>query len=262
MVKNIGLLGCGQLGAFIGEELERSTDFKIKLVVGQKIDTPAVCLDRCWNYSNKPDLLLFEDLDFVIEAASPKAVSDNAEKILRKGCNFVTLSSSALLDKKFLMNLIKIAEMYGSSLMVPSGSIGGLDLIRAIPQEKIKKAVLNISRHSLGWQRVGLSVNYKKDKTIIKQGFPEDLCSFLPRMNVAATLQLILNRPLLVKLVIDNFIPRKDTEFFLEIKGIFGYMNLKLLVSRLKGTTTAILPALSVISLLKNSIKKPFYIGS
>lgn len=123
----IGIVGAGAIGRAVAEHLLRGSDRSLRLVgvVGRAVDG----LDAPW----LPDLaaLLAERPDAVVEAASHAAVRAYGEAILRSGATFVCVSAGALADAGLRGRLEAAAGAGGSQVVVPSGAVGGLDLLAA-----------------------------------------------------------------------------------------------------------------------------------
>ena len=98
------------------------------------------------------DELLDRSPDVVVEAASHEAVRSYGEALLRAGSDMVCVSVGALADDELRARLRSAASARGSRLIVPSGAVGGLDMLRAaarggldevrVEQRKSPRAVL------------------------------------------------------------------------------------------------------------------------
>lgn len=74
-------------------------------------------------------------VDLIIEAASQKAVQDNALTILQNKKDLMILSFGALLDTS-IFDIIKTAcHNFKQKVFLPSGAISGLDGIKSIKNE-------------------------------------------------------------------------------------------------------------------------------
>lgn len=78
------------------------------------------------------DAFLVARPDFVIEAAGHEAVCANAEKVLAAGIDLVLVSVGALADEALHRRLRDTAARSGARLILPSGAIGGIDLLAAL----------------------------------------------------------------------------------------------------------------------------------
>ncbi|MEC5292794.1 MULTISPECIES: aspartate dehydrogenase [unclassified Aurantimonas] len=78
---------------------------------------------------------LAECVDIVVECAPAALLRQIAEPILKRGRTLVVLSAGALLE---MPDLIKLAKSKGGRILVPSGSILGLDAICAAAEGRIE----------------------------------------------------------------------------------------------------------------------------
>ena len=78
------------------------------------------------------DELLRRKPDIVVEVASPRAVGEYSERILQEGVFLVIMSAGGLLEDDLLNRLRRITKHTGARLIVPSGAIGGVDIVKAL----------------------------------------------------------------------------------------------------------------------------------
>lgn len=78
----------------------------------------------------------------VVEAAGHDALREHAEAVLRHGTPLVCLSVGALADGEFRRRLLGAAQGSGARLLVASGAVGGLDLLRAAAEAGLDEVVV------------------------------------------------------------------------------------------------------------------------
>jgi aspartate dehydrogenase len=78
----------------------------------------------------------------VVEAAGHEAVAEHAEAVLEGGADFVCCSVGALADAALRERLLGAAARSGSRLVVPSGAVGGLDLLAAAADAGLDEVVI------------------------------------------------------------------------------------------------------------------------
>ena len=132
-MKTIALIGCGALSHIFARNLLRILpgEFRITGVMARhagSAESFAETLD-C-RFFTEIDPLLALKPDFVIEFAGGAAVREYGEAVLRSGANFIPASVGALADPEFFNTLKTAAKESGSKLFIPSGAIGGLDLMQ------------------------------------------------------------------------------------------------------------------------------------
>ena len=69
--------------------------------------------------------------EIVIEAASHAAVREHVEELLSSGIAVIVLSAGALVDDQLRERLERASAQHRALLYVPSGGIGGLDVLKA-----------------------------------------------------------------------------------------------------------------------------------
>jgi aspartate dehydrogenase len=70
-------------------------------------------------------------VDLVVECAGHSALRQFGAGVLQAGCDLLVASVGALADSELEQRLRKDAESYGARVLIPSGALGGLDLLAA-----------------------------------------------------------------------------------------------------------------------------------
>nr|WP_319248526.1 aspartate dehydrogenase [uncultured Celeribacter sp.] len=70
--------------------------------------------------------------EFVVEAAGHGAVKAYAAEVLRSGTDLVVVSIGALADEALHETLLTAAQTGGARMILPSGAVGGLDILSAV----------------------------------------------------------------------------------------------------------------------------------
>jgi aspartate dehydrogenase len=92
-----------------------------------------------------PQLATIDELtraSVVVEAAGHDAVRAHAEAVLVAGADLVCCSAGALADAALRRRLVDAAVASGARLIVPSGAVGGLDLLAAATDAGIDEVVI------------------------------------------------------------------------------------------------------------------------
>ena len=84
------------------------------------------------NLNNIDDVLNDNKVNLIVEAASPKFVTDNCLKILNSGKSIMIMSSGALTDKNLIKDIYNSCELNKVKVHIPSGAIGGIDCIKSV----------------------------------------------------------------------------------------------------------------------------------
>jgi predicted dinucleotide-utilizing enzyme len=124
--KRIGIIGYGQIGASLYEQIQQVQELHIEVVFiyesdpqRKKFIPAAVAIESMEHAADfKPDL--------VVEAAHPKAVGQFAEKVLQQ-TDLMIMSVSALADVALEADIRSACRRYGTRLYIPHGATLGLD---------------------------------------------------------------------------------------------------------------------------------------
>lgn len=130
----VAIVGSGALGSVIAEALskELSKEYELLGVFSGRLENAMKLSDKfnCKAY-NSLDEMIEDDLDYIIEAASPNVIKDIGIKILENGINLIPLSIGAFADREFYKKIEQTALDNNSRVHLPSGAVGGFDVLRA-----------------------------------------------------------------------------------------------------------------------------------
>jgi aspartate dehydrogenase len=243
----LGIIGCGAIASII-------TDFALEGKLSAELkyfyDTD---LDRARELASKVDgmvVLNFEDMlnnvDLVIEAASPQAVIKYVPKILRAGKDVIIMSIGALIGQNFREKLEKIASMNHCNIHTPSGAIVGLDGIKAASMGKITNISLLTRKPP---ESLGISTD---EEIVLYEGKAHDAVRKFPmNMNVAAALSIACKKEVNVKIIADPSVDCNCHE--IHVTGEFGELTTTTRnVNCTNNPKTSKLAAYSAIQLIKN----------
>ena len=99
-------------------------------------------------------LELSQYVDVVIETAGHEAVNDYVPGLLKKGIRVVLVSTGALRDQGLYDELAKAG---GDRLILSTGAIGGIDIVRACRQAGNIAITLSTTKPSLALERPWMS---------------------------------------------------------------------------------------------------------
>ncbi|WP_048192171.1 aspartate dehydrogenase [Methanobacterium sp. SMA-27] len=243
----VGILGCGAIANII-------TNFAAegKLGVDLKFFYDRD-MERAENLASQVDGIvvlnindMLDQVDLVIESASPQAVMEVVPHILERGKDVIVMSLGALMDPALRDHLDEIAKQTNSKIYAPSGAVVGLDGIKAASIGKIREV-------SLVTRKPPKSLGISTDKeTILYEGKARDAVRKFPlNINVAAALTIACGKEVDVKIIADPAVDRNCHE--VHVVGDFG--ELKTTTQNIRCATnpkTSILAAYSAIKLLKS----------
>jgi aspartate dehydrogenase len=252
----IGILGCGAIANIIVNSI-MSDDLDIEIT--HFFDNDIERAENLASIAGGVAVIDFEkmvdEVDLVLETASPESVETYAFKVLEKGTDIIIMSIGALMDKTLRENLIQMAQRNNVKIHAPSGAVVGLDGIKAVADREITEASLTTRKppKSLG--------KTTENEEILFEGKASEAVKMFPvNINVAAAISLTCKRDIDVKILVDPKVDRNIHEII--IKGDFGEFNTKVMnFPCATNPKTSVLAAFSVIKLLK-SFNETFCIGT
>lgn len=252
----VGILGCGAIANII-------TNFAAEGKLGVDLDFfYDRDMERAENLASQVDgtvVLAIEDMldqvDLVIETASPQAVVEIVPQILERGKDVIVMSVGALMDPVLRDRLENIAKENNSRIYAPSGAIVGLDGIKAASIGKIREVSL-ITRKP----PKSLGITAQKEKVLYEGTAKDAVLKFPMNINVAAALSIACGKEVNVKIIADPTVDRNSHE--VHVVGDFG--ELKTTTENMRcaiNPKTSVLAAYSAIKLLK-SLNEHLRIGT
>jgi len=151
-------------------------------------------IEKCWCYdvveTNLPcermsDFTVPNEVDAVVECASVEAVKQYGFDVLKSGKDFYIISSGAFSDQEFFDKFMEELKNSESNVFIPSGAIGGLDIIHSI-RNYIEKVELVTRKPPKAF---GLE-NLSQEQVIFSGNAREAIKKFPQNTNVSVTLSL------------------------------------------------------------------------
>ena len=187
----VGLIGCGAIGQYL---------------VGRFMDSRDIGIIRCWDVQGparerisgqypsvahqlaEPNAWSDDKLTHLVEAAHPHAVPEALAFCAAHGWRAIIASVGGLVTEAGQAALQKALQA-GVVVQIPSGAIGGLDILKAIPKEALKSVTLRTRKPPKSLppeEAVGLT-----GPTLLYEGWAREAIARFPKnVNVAATLSL------------------------------------------------------------------------
>lgn len=273
---NVGIIGCGAIGANLARAIIDGKAGDVKLVAICDIDKSRV--QRLNKQLGLSDLFLTiepyeiigrDNVEFVIEAASQETVEAFAENVLKAGKDMLIMSVGALRNKELLTRLDNLAREKKVKIYLPSGAICGLDGVKAASVEGITSAEITTTKHPRGLEGAPYLVENNIDirglaqPKVVFQGTAKEAAGGFPKnINVAVALSLagIGVDSTMVKIIADP----KATRTRHEIKVVGDFGELTTTVKNIvhpQNPKTSYLAALSAIRTLRK-LTEPIQIGT
>lgn len=200
--QKVAIIGTGSLGKTIARELPNHLSAYYELVGLMKHSDKEI--EALENEFQTPVVTTLDELlrlkpDFIVEAASVDVVKENGEKILTEGIHFIPLSVGGLVEETFYTKLRETAKANDCVLYIPSGAIGGFDIMRKMtladqptvafrstkPPQSLKKSPYMVNRE----------VSDVEKETIFDGNATEAIKGFPSSINVAIATALATAGP-------------------------------------------------------------------
>jgi aspartate dehydrogenase len=135
--------------------------------------------------------------DVVLEAASHDAVREHLVAFLEARVSVVVLSAGALADDELRLRAERAAAQSGALFYVPSGGIGGLDVLKAACAAGVDDVTIQVAKPPAAWRgiaylearRVALD-GLRAPVTLFEGPAREGVPHFPQNVNIAAVLSL------------------------------------------------------------------------
>ncbi|HEX5519394.1 MAG TPA: aspartate dehydrogenase [Candidatus Nitrosocosmicus sp.] len=278
MKKEIALIGCGAIGNELAQSIDNNfipncslsiifdIDYNKLKYISEKLKNKPTRFNNFLEFINSTQ---FEKIDLVIEAASINAASNYVIDVLKKGKNMLIMSIGVFSDHKFNKEIIEILERNSNDVFLPSGAIGGIDIIRSI-KNHIESITLTTTKNNKALKGAPFFKNNNIDidkinmKKVIFEGNAYDAIQQFPsNVNVSALVSLagIGFKRTNVKIVVDP--DELNNTHELNIKWKFGDVLIKISNKpSLDNPKTSYLATLSALECLRSIYTHDLKIGS
>lgn len=244
---NVGIIGCGAIANIIASRIvPEDNNIEIKYFFDKDIERA----ENLATFAGGVAVLDFddmlEDVDLILECASPYSVKFLAPKILEKGIDMIIMSIGAFMDTDFYTEVLNIARKNKAHIHLPSGAIVGLDGIKAVADFGLKEISL-VTRKS----PKSLGKDIDTEEVLFEGKASQAVKEFPLNINVAATISMACNRDIDVKIIVDPKVDRNVHE--ITAKGDFGeFKTITMNHPCAANPKTSMLAAISAIKLLKS----------
>ena len=210
----IAVIGCGAIGGELVRSIKEGFLRDVKVVALLDINREkAIMLAKELGDENlvvdNLDELLDRNPDVIVEAASPYALKEIARKILEADKTLIAMSSGALLDRKFYEEVMSIINSGKGRLYIPSGAIGGVDILKAVSQIGGNVRLITIKskeafKKAKNLDKLGIDIEKIDKRTLVFKGKASEAIKYFPTMiNVSATISLAFGRDIDVEIYAD-----------------------------------------------------------
>ena len=196
------VIGVGSIGSYLVEGIGRGLAGPVELTgiaatpAGEaRLKELAHAAGCAW--TTDPLSLADGKPDLVVEAASQAAARAYAVPLLERGVDVMLMSVGALADPAFLQEVTTVASRHGRRVHVPSGAIGGLDVLRAARVDGLAEVTLVTSKAPRAlagapfFETHPIDLAAIRERTVIFDGPAREAVRLFPaNVNVAAALSL------------------------------------------------------------------------
>lgn len=258
----LAIIGSGSLASIIGKIVSQdlSEEYEILGVLSGKIENAVKLADEigCKAY-NTLNEIIDDKPDYIIEAAFPDVLKDIGVKILENSVNLIPLSVGALADKEFYNKAIAAALENNSRIHIPSGAVGGFDVLRAsiLMEDAEVSITTDKSPESLNGAPFlkGRKLSEEKVEEIFNGFAMEAIEHFPENVNVAVTTAIATTGAANTKVSINSIPGFKSNKHEIKLVGEIVNVNVIIETKPSKDNPkSSTLAAYSVISLLKNLV--------
>lgn len=255
----IGLIGLGAIGSFLLEKINRENVLPAYQITGV-FDERKKKNHRLKEYQKNDDFRIYNDLDaflassvdLIIECANGEVVEKYAPAILQKKDLFV-ISVGALANKSLYEELQSITESSQRKLHLPTGAIGGLDVLQSA---HILEGLASVRLTTRKPATALLDKEIEEEQVIFDGSAQEAIKEYPKNANIAITISLagIGMEKTKVKIIADPSVTKNTHQ--LEAVGDFGTLQLTLENNPSKDNPkTSQLTALSILASLMKKDK-------
>jgi len=249
---NIGIIGTGNIATYLLEQVnaKRMAEGRISAVFGRNVEVGTRLKER-FGIEFYTDLkeFLATPVDTVVEAVTVEAAALFLKDVAMHKKDLIVSSIGVFKDAALLDELQTVAKANGTQIFLPSGAIGGLDILQSA------KAIGGLERVGITTRKSPASLGMETDEEqVLFDGTAIDAVEKFPRnINVALVLALagIGAEKTTVRIIVDPKVERNTHT--IEAYGDFGKMQLQVENNPMPtNPKTSLLAALSILAVLQN----------
>ena len=252
----VGIIGCGAIANIITTSIvPENNGIEIAYLFDKDIERAENLASLAGGVAALDFDEMVDNVDLILECASPDSVRSFAPKVLGKGRDVIIISVGAFMDIDFYQNIEKIAKKNNAKIHLPSGAIVGLDGIKAVAKFGLEEVNL-VTRKS----PKSLGKKIDKEEILFEGKASEAVKEFPLNINVAATLSIACHMDIDVKIIVDPKVDRNQHEVY--VRGEFGeFKTCSMNLPSKANPKTSQMAAYSAIRLLE-SFGDNFHIGT
>lgn len=254
----IGLVGCGNIGTFLLDTLnvEHAGNERIVAIYSRNYEKTTRIANKYGAKSYATiESFLEADIDLVVEVATIEVVQQFTLAILQHRLPLIVSSIGAFSNQQFLSEVKANSTQYNAHVYIPSGAVGGLDVLQSANVLNGIHSVQLVTRKPASSLRGAEHITKEK---VIFSGMAKDAIELYPRnMNVAIAISLagIGPKATNVQLIADPHINKN--KHTIKAAGDFGSFTIEVKNEAMpQNPKTSYLAALSVLSSIKEQSRR------
>lgn len=248
---NIGVIGAGAITSFLLKEVNKKSgnDLTVSSIFVRNREK-YIGLEEQFNVEvfDNLDAFLTSEVDVVVEAANIEAVRNIIPQAIPKR-DVMVISVGAFADMDFYKEMIALAENHGRKIYLPSGAIGGLDILQ---NANVTGGVTNVMLTTRKPAHTLIERDVVEAETIFEGTALEAIKQFPKNINVSIILSIAgigVDRTD-VKIIADPYID--NNIHTIDIQGDFGVASFSISNNPFdENPKTSHLAAMSVLGTLK-----------
>jgi aspartate dehydrogenase len=192
----LALIGVGGLGRLVCEQLRKDADIEFVGIVARPAQRESVqAILGNVPLVNSPLALLALKPQLVVECASHAAFREYAEPVLKAGIDLIAVSVGVLADAEYRERVLATARRGGSTLEIPAGAIGAIDVISAARHAGLTRVVYVTRKSPRAWKGTPAETMIDLGSVTAPELFYDENAGhaatlFTEKANVTATLAL------------------------------------------------------------------------
>ncbi len=260
-MKKIAIIGCGAICRGIVEAVSSEiVNAKVVALLDKDVEKCRKIIQELGlndvKTCSKIDELLETDPDIVVEVASPSAVKEYALPVLERGKILIILSSGALLDENLRNTIVETCKRTGARVIVPSGAIGGIDILKALSIVGIDRIIMRTRKPV---KALPVEERVEEPKLLYRGPASDAVKKFPLNVNIVATVTLASGVEPEIEIIADPGIEENIHE--LEIESKISKVRLMLRnIPTPWNPRTSYIAVYSTISILKRLCEEQYII--
>lgn len=141
-IKTLGIFGCGGLANIVVDALNNGLlpNYRLIGTMSRTLSSAQYLANKVNSVQKATHCDAFDSIDeflalkpdIIVETASPSALKGFVLDALKNGSSIVPLSIGAFAEEDFYEEIKNVALESGAKVYIPSGAIGGLDVLRTV----------------------------------------------------------------------------------------------------------------------------------